>query len=164
MEFSSLGELALHLAAISAAHHQHMHEGLEKCAKRIEETAKAEIGTYQTAVGPFPAWDPLADSTEQQKAAKGYPVDAPLERTRAMANEITHEANSHAAIVGAKDTDAGKILVHHELGTPTIPPRPVMGPALFRNKEFILRTIGRAAVSGLVGGQNIVPGLGYDGE
>ncbi|OQS42337.1 hypothetical protein [Chromobacterium haemolyticum] len=160
MEFSSLGELALHLAAVSAAHQQHMHEGLEKCAKRIEETAKAEIGTYQSAVGPFPAWDPLADSTEQQKAQKGYPADSPLLASGDMRDSIEHVVRGHEAVIGAKD----KKMVYHEFGTNKIPPRPVFGPALFRNKEFILRTIGRAAVSGLVGGQNIVPGLGYDGE
>lgn len=159
MEFKSLGDLALHLAALPAMQVVELQHGLEKCAKKIEQTAKDEIGHYQQAAGPFPAWADLADSTEQEKASKGYPVDAPLLRTGEMRDSITHEVHGLEAVVGSKN----KKLFYNELGTLTIPPRPVIGPAAFRNMGFILRTIGHAAVSGLVGGERIHPSLGYDG-
>lgn len=162
MEFSSLAQLAAHLATLPAVQVHELQQGLERCAVKIEKTAKDEIGHYQSAVGPFPEWAELADSTEQEKASKGYPVDAPLLRTGAMRDAITHEVNGLEAVIGAKDTDAGKILVYHEFGTAKMPPRPVMGPAAFRNKDFILKVIGRATVAGLVGGERIHPSLGYD--
>ncbi|WP_059284911.1 hypothetical protein [Aquitalea magnusonii] len=81
-----------------------------------------------------------------------------------MANEITHEVNGLEAVIGARDTEAGRILVYHEFGTSKMPPRPVLGPAAFRNKDFVLKLIGRAALSGLLGGEQIHPALGYDQE
>lgn len=162
MELKSLGDLALHLASLPAVQVHELQKGLERCAVKIEKTAKDEIGHYQSAAGPFQAWAELADSTEQEKASKGYPVDAPLLRTGAMRDAITHEVDGLEAVIGAKDTDAGRLLVFHEFGTSKMPPRPVMGPAAFRNKDFILKVIGRAAVSGLVGGERIHPSLGYD--
>ncbi|WP_137010153.1 hypothetical protein [Aquitalea aquatilis] len=162
MEFKSLGDLALHLASLPAVQVHELQTGLERCAVKIEKTAKDEIGHYQGAVGPFQSWAELAESTEEEKARLGYPADAPLERTRAMANEIKHEVNGLEAVIGATDTPAGRILVYHEFGTEKMPPRPVLGPAAFRNKEFILRTIGRATVLGLIGGERIHPALGYD--
>jgi hypothetical protein len=125
----------------------------------IEKTAKSEIGVYQESVGPFPAWAPLADSTEEEKARLGYPTDAPLLRTGDMRESITHERDGLEGVVGS-DSD---ILVYQELGTEKIPPRPVMGPAAFTNKKHIERIIGHAAVSGLLGDSHI-PLIGYDFE
>lgn len=158
MEFSSLGSLALHLMAAQAAEVAALERGLEKCARRIEQTARDEIGHYQSAAGPFPHWDDLADSTEQDKSTHGYPVSAPLLRSGEMRDSITHTVHGLEAVIGSTD----KKLAYHEFGTSRIPPRPVMGPAAFRNKEFIQRTIGRAAVQGLVGGSAIHPSLGYN--
>ncbi|WP_223253600.1 HK97-gp10 family putative phage morphogenesis protein [Chromobacterium amazonense] len=138
-----------------------LQHGLERCAKRIEKTAKEEIGHYQAAAGPFPAWEQLADSTDQEKARLGYPVDAPLLASGTMRDEsFKHEVAGLEAIVGSTD----KKMVYHEFGTSKMPPRPVFGPALFKNRAFIEKTIGRAAMSGLIGGDRIHPSLGYDSE
>jgi HK97 gp10 family phage protein len=158
VELKSLGDLALHLVSTEAGMLKHLHEGLEKCAVRIEKTAKEEIGHYQSAVGPFVAWDRLADSTEEHKAKMGYPADAPLEASGEMRDSITHESHGLEAIIGSTDEK----MAYHEFGTPKMPARPVMGPAVFRNKEYIRRLIGEAAISGLVGGSRIHASLGYD--
>jgi phage gpG-like protein len=158
MEFSSLGSLALHFATAAAAEVASLEHGLEVCAQRIEATAKAEIGHYQSGIGPFPAWNDLAEATEAEKARKGYPADAPLEASGAMRDSVTHVRHGLEAVIGSTDPK----LVYHEFGTPHITPRPVMGPAVLRNKEFIRRTIGKAAVQGLIGGRVIHAALGYD--
>lgn len=160
MEFNSLGGLALHFLALEVAELKHLHDGLEKCAVRIEKTAKEEIGHYQSGIGPFAAWDQLADSTEERKAKMGYPADAPLEASGEMRDSISHVTHGLEAIIGSTDPK----MVYHEFGTPKMPARPVMGPAVFRNKEYIRRTIGHAAVSGLIGGSVIHPSLGYDSD
>ncbi len=67
MEFKSLGDLALHFAALPTIHTHELQKGLERCAVRIEKTAKDEIGQYQAAVGPFPAWAELATQPSRKK-------------------------------------------------------------------------------------------------
>jgi phage gpG-like protein len=158
MEFKSLGSLALHMAAQEVALLASLHEGLEKCAVRVETTAKDEIGHYQSGIGPFPAWADLADSTEEHKAKMGYPSDAPLLASGDMQRSISHATHMLEAVIGSTD----KKMVYHEFGTPKMPARPVMGPAVLRNKEYIRRVLGLATVSGLVGGSVIHKSLGYD--
>lgn len=151
---------ALHFAALDVAIHERMKEGLSVVAQRIEDTARAEIGHYQDAIGPFPEWDPLAQSTEEDKARLGYPLDAPLLRTGETRDSFSHQVDGLEAVIGSTDEK----LVFHELGTSKIPPRPVLGPAVERNGKFIKRIIGRAVVSGFVGGSSIHASLGYDKE
>jgi hypothetical protein len=38
-------------------------------------------------------------------------------------------------------------MVFHEFGTSKMPPRPVLGPAAFRNKLAIQRLVGEAALA-----------------
>lgn len=157
-EFNSLGALALHLAAQEAALLASLHDGLEKCGKRLVSTMKAEIGHYQPGIGPFAAWADLAEPTEEHKAKMGYPSDAPLEATGQMRDEFTHEVHGLECIAGSKDPK----MVWHEFGTPKMPSRAVVGPAALTQKEFIRRTLGAATVAGLIGGQAIHASLGYD--
>ncbi|UZJ58553.1 hypothetical protein OKW98_18420 [Pseudomonas sp. KU26590] len=158
MDFNSLGSLALHLAAQEVAMLESLHKGLEQCAKRVEATAKAEIGFYQNGIGPFPTWASLADATEASKSLAGYPMDAPLLATGEMRNSITHRTSGLETVIGSTDEK----MVYHEFGTPKMPARPVMGPAVLRNKEYIRRVLGAATVSGLIGGFGIHKSLGYD--
>lgn len=158
MEFNSLNSLALHFAAAAAAEVACLEHGLELCARRVEAVAKAEIGHYQQGIGPFPGWNDLAESTEESKAKHGYPANAPLEATGEMGDSITHVRNGLEAVIGATDPK----MFYHEFGTPRIPPRPVMGPSVLRSREYIRRTIGAAAVEGLIGGRLIHAALGYD--
>lgn len=127
-------------------------------AKIIQHDAQERIGEYQKETGPFPAWEPLADSTEAEKARLGYPVDAPLLRTGEMRDSIVTEHFASEAIVGSKE----KVAAYQEFGTETIPPRPFLGPAAFDNKNRIHKLIGNAAVNGMVSSMPIHPSLGYD--
>jgi len=161
-EFADMGALAMHLLAAEARQLRYLQDGLKDCAVHIESIAKKEIGHYQAAAGPFAAWADLAESTEFNKASHGYPVDAPLLRTGDMRDEITHNVEGLEAAIGAKDNGAGKILQYHEVGTSKMPARPVLGPAMFRSKDFIMRAIGAAEVSALLGGSRIHPSLGYE--
>lgn len=158
MEFKSLGSLALHMAAQEVALLVSLRDGLEKCAKKVEATAKDEIGFYQSGIGTFPAWAALADATEASKSLAGYPMDAPLLATGDMQKSITHITHMLEAVIGSTDEK----MVYHEFGTPKMPARPVMGPAVLRSKEYIRRVLGMATVSGLIGGIGIHKALGYD--
>lgn len=158
MDFKDLGSLALHLASQEVALLASLHAGLEKCAVRVEQTAKAEIGHYQAGIGPFPAWADLADSTEERKAKMGYPADAPLEASGEMGRSFSHVTHGLEAVIGSTDPK----MFYHEFGTLKMPARQVLGPAVLRNKEYIRRVLGAATVAGLIGGSAIHRSLGYD--
>lgn len=157
-EFNSLAAFASHLLAVEAAEVLALHHGLKAVAKAIEATAKAEIGHYQLAVGPFDEWQKLDDSTEADKRRGDYPMEAPLLRTGEMRDSISHEVSGLEAVIGS-DSD---VMVWQELGTKTIPSRPVLGPAALLNEEKIKEILGKAAVRGLLGGAPMPAGLGYD--
>jgi len=157
-EFRSFGAFAEHLITREAATAVALHEGLEHVARAIEKTAKEEIGTYQPDVGPFPAWAPLADATVEDRISQGYSPDEPLLRTGELRESISHEVSGLEAVIGS----TSDIALYQELGTASIPPRPFLGPAAFRNKTKILETVGIAAVRGIAGGAPIAESLGYD--
>jgi HK97 gp10 family phage protein len=159
-DFASPLEFSLHLLELSHRIEIIEETALEKCAVLIETDAKAQIGFYQPQVGPFQDWAELADSTEADKARKGYPLDAPLLREGDLRNSIEHEVVGREAVIGSKSD----IAEYQEFGTATIPPRPFIGPAAFRNKENIQKILGHAIVEGITGGQAIHASLGYDAE
>lgn len=157
-EFGDVATFAAHLLTLNAAIEESTHRGLKKVATIIERDAKAQIGYYQPEVGPFQDWAPLADSTEVEKARLGYPSDAPLLREGDLRDSIEHEVAGHEAVIGSKSD----IAEYQEFGTNTIPPRPFIGPAAFKNKEAIQHILGASLVHGLIGGGPIHPSLGYD--
>lgn len=149
---------ALQFAALDIAIRKGMEDGLEEVAKRIEQTAKDEIGHYQPAIGGFSEWAQLAESTEADKARKGFEPNAPLERTGQFRDSWEHKTEGLEAVIGSKDERAP----FFEFGTSKMPPRPVLGPAVAINGNFIKKIIGRATVNGFVGGAAIHHSLGYD--
>jgi len=130
---------------------EEVHHGLKQVAVAIETTAKEEIGHYQAAAGPFAAWEPLADSTVADRVSKGFTPDDPLLRTGELQDSIVHEVGDWEATVGSTDP----VMIFHEFGTSKMPPRPVIGPALFHNAEHVQKLIGDAAVSVFVGGDRL---------
>jgi HK97 gp10 family phage protein len=160
MHFGSMGQFAEHLLTAATAEAIALHNGLEKCAKLIEKTAKAEIGHYQPAVGPFQDWAELADCTKDNRTRQGYTENDPLLRTGELRDSITHETAGLEAIIGS----TSPVMAYQEFGTPSIPPRPVIGPAAFRNKAKIQKIIGLSAISGFTYGSRIHTSLGYDME
>lgn len=157
-EFGSFAEFAGHLLTLQVTEAAALRKGLDLVGTVVEGTAKAEIGFYQGAVGEFAAWEPLADSTEQEKARLGFEPDAPLLRTGELRDSIGHEVGGLEVVIGS----TSDVMVYQELGTATIPPRAVLGPAAVHNQERIERILGAAAIAGLIGGDRIHEALGYD--
>ena len=152
-----LASFAIHLAELSTAGALELNHGLNKACQVIEAKAKAKIGHYQSESGGFPEWEPLADSTEEEKERLGYPLGAPLLREGDLRDSITHEVGLLEAVVGSKSP----IAAYQEYGTDRIPPRPFIGPAAFESKEVIFKILGTTVVTGLCKGGRIPSGL-YD--
>jgi phage gpG-like protein len=157
-EFHSFGAFAAHLLTRVAATSEAMHLGLRRVAEKIEHDAKEQIGHYQEAVGPFPEWAPLAESTVEDRIAQGYSPDEPLLRKGDLRDSIKHEVGVLEAVVGS----TSPIAPYQELGTDKIPPRPFIGPAAFKNKEHIHEALGVATVVGIAGGKTLDAALGYN--
>jgi HK97 gp10 family phage protein len=154
-DFGAFTAIALPVIALAE-----MKRSLEVCAAAIETTAKAEIGTYQDAVGPFSAWPQLAESTQREREHLGYTPNDPLLRRGDLKNSIQREVSGLTAVIGSKSD----IAAYQEFGTNRIPPRPFIGPAVIHNEKLVLEVLGKAVVRGISGGQMGAPGLGYDRE
>lgn len=116
---------------------------LSKAAAIVQSDAKARIGHYQAEAGPFPAWDPLTDATIADKQRQGYGVPDPLLRNGGMRDSIESAFRPDGFTVGSPDP----VLLYQEEGTEGpnpgpdgwhVPPRPVLGPALFTNAEKVV--------------------------
>lgn len=133
-QFTSLGAFAAHLTRLAVEGPAVTYHATDTAGAIIEKDAKARIGYYQDAVGPYPAWAPLAESTELAKARMGAPPNAPLLATGEMFASIGHTMESiDKTVIGATDEK----MVYHEYGTAKIPPRPVFGPAAFSSRTKI---------------------------
>jgi len=134
----TLGSMAAFLTDLAVAMPMAEEAALKKAAALVEEEAKAEIGDYQGAAGPFAAWPSLADATIARKANG----DTPLLETGEMRDSIGTVISGHEAHVGSDDDKA----VWQELGTSRgIPPRSFLGGAAVRKspevKDVIAQTM-----------------------
>lgn len=155
-EFGSLGSFGMYLLEAATAEVVALEAGLAKVAEHVEKVAKSEFGEYQPGVGAFPAWTELADSTKAQRVALGYSENDPLLRSGELRDSIGHEVAGLEAVIGS----TSDVMVYQELGTHTIPPRPVLGPAAIRSEKVIQRMIGEAAVLGILGMRTLPAALG----
>jgi HK97 gp10 family phage protein len=155
--FDSITDFLVHVTAATVAVKQAEHAALKNAALLIEREAKGEIGTYQPQVGPFPEWAPLAESTEASKKSKGYPAGAPLLASGQMRARISHEIDGLDAVIGSPDD----IAVFHEFGTSKMPPRPIFGPAVYKNLEKLHFIIGTEVVAGIIEGKVASGGADY---
>jgi hypothetical protein len=168
MTIYSLPEFATHLTKLMVETLIANHLALEFAAQTVETEAKAEIGTYQAAAGPFQAWDQLSSATLEGflhpvagwipgKETLGFaPPDNPLMRTGEMRDTIEHvvrlvSLTGGEAHVGSNDDRA----LWQEIGTPNarypIEPRSFLGGAAFRKRDEIGRATGRSMVMHLSG-------------
>ncbi|TKI03580.1 hypothetical protein [Martelella alba] len=133
-----LEQLAREFATASMTINHQLELGVKKYAEDVEAAAKEELGVYQPAIGPFNAWDPLAESTMDDRVNQGYNANEPLLRSGELRDSIQHEVMGLSAIVGTKS----QIGYWQEVGTDKIPPRPFIGPAYIRKIDTLLDEVG----------------------
>ncbi|CAJ0698840.1 hypothetical protein [Ralstonia holmesii] len=150
--FNSFGAFAAHLAKLAAIGPAVVHHALDLGAAEIQKTAQGMIGDYQSAVGPYPAWEELAESTQAERARLGFSENDPGYRSGEMQASITRA--SILRIVDGATTAIGSPdphLLWFDQGTPTQPPRPVFGPAAIHSRERVQSLIGRTVFAWVAG-------------
>lgn len=149
--FGSLAHFAAHLVKLEADVAMAAHHGLKQVAREIEKTAKSKFGVYQQVISDFDAWEPLTEATQADRVRQGYPPNEPLLRSGSLRNSVNHEVRGLDAAIGSKSD----VMVHQELGTVKIPPRPVLGPAAIQNRRKIKKLLGQATASAMAGTQSL---------
>jgi phage gpG-like protein len=147
MKSYSCGEFSRHLLSLSRIIRKSITVGLEECAKHVEDVSKKKFGHYQEEVGEWPEWRELADSTKDFKEKNGYVFNDeynPLIQTGALKDSIKHRTRFLETKIGSTN----EIMTYHEFGTTKMAARPVLGPALFENKEFVVKTLAHAVMAG----------------
>jgi hypothetical protein len=150
-KFTSLTQFAEYLSRLEPIGDEYKIAALEAIGKYVKEKAQSKFGIYQDAVGEFPAWPELADSTQKQRAALGFSPNDPLYRTGETMESIDCNVEPNKVQVGSADP----VMLWQEEGTPTIPPRPVLGPAMYESIEEIKKILGLMMVNWLTGEKKI---------
>jgi phage gpG-like protein len=143
MTVVSLLEGAAHFAHLAHDWPKATHAALEVAAQIVEAKAKAAIGTYKYG------WPQLADSTQEDRAHKGFPANEPLLRTGELRDSIQHSSNEKEAHTGSNLDRA----VWMELGTSRMPPRPFLAPSVFQNEALIKRAVKQVIADYMMAGK-----------
>lgn len=133
----------------------------EEIANLIAANAKSRLGQYQQQEGIFPAWSPLAPSTQDERERLGYARDEPLLRDGTLRDAIKATGTEAAALVavpsemvpsddGREEVNIGDVADYLERGTPYMPPRPFLGPALLAKREEAMAIV-RAHIDEVLG-------------
>lgn len=145
--FDSPLAFAEHLVLLEAMVAVELKEGLTHVLKVLKRDMIAQVGHYQDEAGPYGAWQPLTTATEAEKARLGAPANAPLERTGELKKSFHYETKELEGVVGSTDP----VMFEHEFGTNRAPPRPVVGPALYKNREAVQAIVGHALLVAIAG-------------
>lgn len=139
INFNSLDEFSKFIDEVAAKYATIELAALTFIGKTLEDDAKRKFGVYQEADGPYEAWEPLAESTQAQRTAQGYSPDDPLYRTGDLMHSISNTVTPHSVTVGS----TSEIMVWQEKGVDenNLPPRPVLGPAMFEGQLMIRQVI-----------------------
>lgn len=158
----TFGDMAALFGGLAAgAYRRSLSPALNQIGEAVKADVKANIGTYQSAIGPFPATPPLAQATLQIKGRRGHGMggdpDTPLYAT----GEFYGDVNVRVDILNLSveiGTNAEHI-ARHEVGDSNVPPRPIFGPATLRAVPKCLPALASAGFMGRLGGVWKGPGI-----
>lgn len=135
------------LHRLQASFEDVVRDGLKEAAEIVEEEAKDRIGSYQSAAGPFKAWDPLEPSTRERRVSEGFTADDPLHRSGELQRSIEHSVGRNEAVIGSNNEAA----LPNEMGTGHAPPRSFLGGALYSKADEVVEVIGNRVFNHLAG-------------
>ena len=121
---------------------------MEASAVAVATEARQELGEYQREdMGPAAPWDELKQATKNDRVRQGYPENDPLLRSGDLRDSIEYQAGPKGFVVGSVDP----VALYQFAGTPQMPPRDALSPALHRNVSTILHNVGTTVEETLAG-------------
>jgi hypothetical protein len=143
-EFKSLKSFATHLRNNVIDKYDKREKALlTMVGIHIVKESKSIIGVLQHGAfgGVYGHWPELAEATQAEKERLGYGDVSndwqPLLRTGELRDSIGYSVQLHSVYIGS----TSDIMVYQEMGTAHIPPRPVLGLAMYRDKFKIHKSI-----------------------
>lgn len=122
-------------------------------AKKVKKEAKDSVGQYKAGVGPYPRWAKLKDSTVERKQRNSKwakHAEDPLIRSKTFKNGIGYKIDRSLRMTATIGTNE-EYIIHTELGTKNMPPRPVFGPAALRVLPRQLPRLRSGVLGGMLG-------------
>ncbi len=167
MPTMTLAQFAAHFTRMAATAPRRERAALTGAGATLARLSRSYIGTYQGAVGSFPAWKPLSVNTlrggvsptgyrYKGKVEVGYsPGDNPLLRKGQLRGSIDSNVAGRSVIIGSDDPVAR----WQELGTQgsaqhvPIPPRSFIGRAMAEGGREATHQIARVVFRPLLTGR-----------
>ena len=147
---STFGQMAARITASLAAYDIVENQALKAIGEMVEKQAYGKFGVYQDASGPYAAWPKypsgnLAEITQKKRKALGTSLDDPLYRPgqpeadgQYLRDTVGHTVRGDEVFIGSTSS----IMAEHERGLEPLPPRPVLGPALYEKRGEIVALVG----------------------
>lgn len=147
--FSSLSSFADHLAYGTLSTLAYI-KLLDEIGERVQTTAQGKMGTYQVAVGPFPAWAPLSKFTQGNRTSLGLPANEPLYRYGTLQASIEYEVDKSdlSVTIGSHEM----IALYQEVGTSSIPSRSFLGASLYEIQDWLKDRVATTGMRHILGG------------
>lgn len=139
-EFKSFTEAGAFFVRAAVIHETVKKTAMRRAGTKVLAHARSKFGKYQPAVGEWPAWMFLTDYTMTERLHLGFKPDEPLKRTSSLKNSVLLSIDHDRIVIGSNDPR----MIWHEMGTATIPPRPVLGPALYEKRHEVAKIIGHS--------------------
>lgn len=154
MYFRSLRSFAFYLANQAVRQHkENIKNVLTLVGRATAKQARSMVGTLQPGIGPYPAWERLANATVERKTryglGKGGDPETPLYATGRFARAIRFKVDANRGCVHV-GTNV-EYIMYTELGTAHMPPRPVFSPAALRTVPKFIPTLAESVAASLIG-------------
>lgn len=170
-EFRSIGDFLRFAQRLPEKASAAGEAGVEIGTKMIWSEAREMLGTDQLdPVAGYPPWAPLADATQDQRTAQGYPADEALLRQGLLRAHISMGTQAlFAAAVGRvgvpsvfvvheyenEPVDIGELAVWQEIGTPDArsptPARSFLGRSAAKLKDKVVDAMVAPVIDALLG-------------
>ena len=148
-EFDGLADFIRFLGSLPVAIRSAEQRGRRAAVEVVRREVVGILGEYQAEnTGPFPAWQALAQQTQERREKAGFEPDAPEFVTGALLDSVTGavESDGRAAVGVASEMvgngspgdemrDIGAVAVAQEFGTDKVPQRSFLGVGAFRSAE-----------------------------
>lgn len=139
-EFKSFTEAGAYFVRAAVIHETVKKQAMRRAGTKVLAHARSKFGVYQPAVGEWARWMYLTDYTMTERIWQGFTPDDPLKRSGGLKKSLHLSIDNDRIVIGSND----ERMIWHEMGTSRMPPRAVLGPALYEKRHEVAKIIGHS--------------------